>query len=223
MMVPRAAARRLASVTSHVTAVTSPDDAPAAATPSQSLPLWPGGAPCSSDGEQFQPSLDVCLHPAAAAGAELGAVLIMPGGGYGGRATDHEGYQVAAAVIGAGFHAFILQYRVSPNVHPAPLLDASRGLRLIRSRAKEWGVNSSHIAVCGFSAGGHLAASLSVLHSRFPFKLEDDLHAHSNRPDATILAYPVITSSEPYMHAGSFKNLLGADATVRSLPLSLLA
>jgi hypothetical protein len=173
-----------------------------------SVPLWDGPAPESSDGVEFQPSMDIRLHPTAT--GPLGAVLIMPGGGYGGRATDHEGYQIAVSpprscvqrwhpeaecsvcvlqerCNAAGFHAFILQYRVSPNVHPAPLMDASRAIRIVRSRSKEWGVHPDQIAVLGFSAGGHLAGSISTLHHRFPFEAQDDLSELSNRPDATIM------------------------------------
>ena len=128
------------------------------ATCEQSMLLWPNGAPNSSDGGDFQPSLDIRLHPSGDATTPLGAVLILPGGGYGGRATDHEGYQIAERCNLAGYHAFILQYRVSPNVHPAPLLDASRAIRLIRKHATEWGVVPDQIAVMGFSAGGEKAS-----------------------------------------------------------------
>ena len=82
---------------------------------------------------------------------------------------------MAQALNDGGFHAFVLQYRVSPNRHPAPLLDASRAVRLVRSRAEEWGVRTDKVALLGFSAGGHLAGSLSVLHDRFEFTAEDDL------------------------------------------------
>jgi acetyl esterase/lipase len=225
-----------------------------------SVPLWDGPAPESSDGGEFQPSMDIRLHPTAT--GPLGAVLIMPGGGYGGRATDHEGYQIAVSpprscvqrwhpeaecsvcvlqerCNAAGFHAFILQYRVSPNVHPAPLMDASRAIRIVRSRSKEWGVHPDQIAVLGFSAGGHLAGSISTLHHRFPFEAQDDLSELSNRPDATIMGCAqlqpprrlslslsgpcqltaqlaptdAVVSSGEHAHRGSFQNLLGADAT----------
>jgi hypothetical protein len=160
--------RRLGHTLRHLTAGGSKDaegyeDGP-------SVPLWDGPAPESSDGGEFQPSMDIRLHPTAT--GPLGAVLIMPGGGYGGRATDHEGYQIAVSpprscvqrwhpeaecsvcvlqerCNAAGFHAFILQYRVSPNVHPAPLMDASRAIRIVRSRSKEWGVHPDQIAVLG--------------------------------------------------------------------------
>lgn len=157
---PQSAHRRLSNSLHHLQVPAAAAAAPAAAAAvavvasEQSVLLWPDGAPNSSDGGDFQPSLDIRLHPASDASTPLGAVLILPGGGYGGRATDHEGYQIAERCNHAGYHAFILQYRVSPNIHPAPLLDASRGVRLIRKHAVEWGVASDQIAVMGFSAGG---------------------------------------------------------------------
>ena len=143
---------RLSVALHHLTSSGPHAQPRSAAAAASSVLLWPDGAPDSSDGGVFQPSLDIRLHPSAT--KPLGAVLIMPGGGYGGRATDHEGYQIAERCNRAGYHAFILQYRVSPNVHPAPLLDASRALRLIRAHATEWGVVPDQIAVMGFSAGG---------------------------------------------------------------------
>ncbi len=135
-----------------------------------------------------------------------GAVLVLPGGGYAIRAP-HEGDPVARAYNDCGYHAFVLHYRVSPCRHPAPLADAVQAMRTIRSRATEWKVSPQHIAVCGFSAGGHLAGSLGVLHSRIP----DEAGAPAARPDAMILSYAVLSTAA--QHAGSFDNLLGADAT----------
>ena len=143
---PRRHSQRLSRTLRHLT------QREASAADASELLLWPDGAPDSSDGGASQPSLDIRLHPTAT--TPLGAVLVLPGGGYGGRATDHEGYQIAERCNNAGYHAFILQYRVSPNVHPAPLLDVSRGIRLIRAHAEEWGVVPEQVAVLGFSAGG---------------------------------------------------------------------
>lgn len=87
-------------------------------------------------------------------------------------------------------------------------MDLSRAIRLVRSRAAEWGVRSDKLAVCGFSAGGHLAASIGLMWNRYPFAAEDNLHAIPNRPDAIIPCYPVI---RPCKHGpdGSYVNLLG--------------
>ena len=143
-------------------------------------------------------------------GEPHGAVVVCPGGGYGGRAP-HEAAVIAERFNQEGVHAFVVHYRVAPSRHPAPIMDVSRALRMVRSRAAAWRVRADRIAVCGFSAGGHLAASRGVLSERYPFMAEDDLHALSNRPDAMILAYPVI-SSGPFGHRGSFENLLGPNA-----------
>lgn len=186
---------------------TAASPAPAAA---PSLNLWPGLPPCSSPESPFIPTLDLYpLDPALVAGKPRGAVLVLPGGGYGGRAA-HEGINIAQRFNAAGLHAFVCQYRVSPNRHPAPLLDAARALRLIRHHAAAWGVDPAHIAVCGFSAGGHLCGSLGTHYDEAVQPVPDAIDALSARPDALILSYPVL-SSGPFAHRGSFNNLLGAN------------
>lgn len=138
-----------------------------------------------------------------------GAVLICPGGGYG-YTSEREAEPIALEFNAAGFHAFVLHYSVAPRKHPQPLLDVSRSIRLIREHAEEWNIVKDKIAVCGFSAGGHVAASLGV-HWDKPF-LQDgyDDQAETNRPDALILSYPVISSGE-HAHRDSFNNLLGGE------------
>jgi acetyl esterase/lipase len=125
------------------------------------------------------------------------AVLIFPGGGYT-FTSDREAEPIALRFNAAGFHAVVLRYRVAPHRHPAPLEDAEAALSLLRAKAGEWRVDPGRIAVCGFSAGGHLAASLGLL-GRI-------------RPNAMILCYPVITGG-PFAHSGSFENLLGEEAS----------
>lgn len=166
--------------------------------------LWENTPPASAPEDDYRPVLEHYLLPGETA---KGAVLICPGGGYANRAP-HEAAPIAAAYNAAGFHAFVVQYRVAPHRHPAPLLDVSRALRLIRRHAVDWHINPDTIAVCGFSAGGHLTAGIGVHYALDAVNTGDDLDAISCRPDALILAYPVI-SSESYAHVGSFKNLLG--------------
>lgn len=176
----------------------------------QSLPLWQGKPPAQSPEDAFQPTLDLFLVPGdAGRNAPRGAVLVCPGGGYGGRAP-HEQAPIAEHFNRAGLHAFVVQYRVAPHRHPAPLLDASRALRIIRRNAEAWRVDPERIAICGFSAGGHLAASLGVHFDLDDLNVGDELDEVNARPDALILAYPVI-SSEDFGHRGSFRNLLGPD------------
>jgi len=170
--------------------------------------LYPNTPPANTPNSDHIPTLD--RYPIQTQSPK-GAVLICPGGGYGGRAA-HEGKDVAEAFNQNGIHAFVCQYRVSPNRHPAPLSDVSRALRIIRANATNWQIDPNHIAVCGFSAGGHLIASLGVHHATNIPTIGDDIDTQSNRPDALILSYPVISSGE-FRHQGSFKNLLGEDAT----------
>lgn len=136
-------------------------------------------------------------------------VLICPGGGYG-FVSDREAEPVSLAFAAEGFNAFVLTYEVAPAVkHPQPLLDVSRAVCLIRENAESWHTDKDKIAVCGFSAGGHLAGSLGVFwkepYIRDMLKIEEGL----NKPNALILNYPVITSKPGLAHRGSFYNLLG--------------
>jgi acetyl esterase/lipase len=108
-----------------------------------------------------------------------------------------------------GIHAFVLQYRVAPHRHPEPLMDASRAIRLVRRHAAEWNILPDHVAILGFSAGGHLTASAGTLWEKYDFRGVDDLAPVSNRPDAFAPCYPVI-STGPHAHRGSFENLTGA-------------
>jgi acetyl esterase/lipase len=176
-----------------------------------SIWLW-SEAEMSAGSGAFRPWLDPYVLDTP---APLGAVLICPGGGYGGRAA-HEGITIAQRLNKAGFHAFVVHYRVAPHRHPAPLLDVSRAMRLIRQGAAKWKVSPQHIAVCGFSAGGHLAASLGTHFNRDYLKGRQAVDQLSNRPDASLLCYPVI-SSGPFANRGSFINLLGNDATPEQL------
>jgi acetyl esterase/lipase len=93
------------------------------------------------------------------------AVLICPGGGYGFR-SPRESEPVALQFNAAGFHAFVLRYSVAPRRHPLPLLDVSRAVGLLREKADAWKIHPDRIALCGFSAGAHLAASLGVFWDR---------------------------------------------------------
>ncbi|MBD3242009.1 MAG: alpha/beta hydrolase fold domain-containing protein [Chitinivibrionales bacterium] len=137
----------------------------------------------------------------------LGAVVICPGGAYVGRAPS-EGANVARRFNKEGFHAFVVYYRTAPHRHPAPFMDATRAVRLVRDRADEWKIRPDKIALCGFSAGGHLAASVGVHFDKWRPKPAAPIDTVDARPDALILCYPVISSGE-LGHEGSFRNLLG--------------
>jgi acetyl esterase/lipase len=167
----------------------------AAQTPQTEL-LWPEGAPGAVGTEAAdRPALD--YWPAARPNGA--AVLVCPGGGYGHLAVDHEGKQVAEWFNGFGVSVFVLKYRLGPRYrHPAPLDDARRAMRMIRERAGRLGLDAKRVGVMGFSAGGHLASTLSTLYK-----------SAEERPDFSILVYPVISFRTKYGHSGSVRNLLG--------------
>ena len=113
-------------------------------------------------------------------------VVIVPGGGYTKVCMDSDSDRIALQYNAAGFHAAVLNYSVEPHYFPEPQRDLMRAVRLIREHAQEWGIMEDGIAVCGFSAGGHLCASVSTLWH----KLGDDLC----RPNASILCFGILTT-----------------------------
>ena len=134
---------------------------------------------------------------------ERPAVLVLPGGGYA-RQADHEAEPVAEWLAGLGVHAFVLRYRVAPDRHPAPLEDAKRAMLHIRSGAHGLSVDPARVGVLGFSAGGHLAATLSTAVATG----SSDLDVPGAVPDLTVLCYPVVSYTRE-VHQGSVDNLLG--------------
>ena len=137
------------------------------------------------------------------------AVIICPGGGYSFCATRAR-EPLALRFAAEGYQAFTLEYPVAPDRYPSALLYLSAAVAWIRRNADELGVYPDRIAVCGFSAAGHLCASLGTFWGEDFIADQLSLIKGENRPDAAILCYPVITSG-PFAHAGSFKNLLGED------------
>lgn len=135
------------------------------------------------------------------------AILVVPGGGYL-YVSFREGERVALNFSTAGFHTFILDYATQPHVHPLPILNIAKALELIRENAEEWGVAPDKIAVCGFSAGGHLSASISTLWNDKDLFGDNEEKNRLHRPDASILCYPVISCDE-YAHKGSLIALTG--------------
>jgi acetyl esterase/lipase len=185
--------------------LTSADAAP------KSEPLWPKAAPGAlGDKDADVPTLTPFLPSAdKASGA---AVVICPGGGYGGLAISYEGMDVGAWMAKRGVAGFVLKYRVAPYKHPIPLQDAQRALRTVRARAKEFGVDPTRVGILGFSAGGHLASTAATHFDDGKADAADPIDRAGCRPDFAILCYPVITLKPPYAHMGSRYNLLGKDA-----------
>ena len=143
----------------------------------------------------------------AGGGKARGAVIVLPGGGYQVHAA-HEAEPIARWLNAAGWTALVLRYRLAPNRHPAPLEDAARAVRLTRHRAAEWNIDPAHIGVLGFSAGGHLTATIGTHFDAGRADAADPVERQSSRPDALVLCYPVI-SVERFAHRGSIENLLG--------------
>lgn len=136
------------------------------------------------------------------------AMIICPGGGYAG-VSDREAEPVAKVYFAAGYHTFILRYSVLEQAKDfKPLTQLACTMAHIRENADAWRVDGDRVAVCGFSAGGHLAGSLGTLFNEPAFLEHFGKDAHI-RPDAMVLGYPVITSDE-YAHVGSIYQVSGA-------------
>ncbi len=123
------------------------------------------------------------------------AVIVCPGGGYL-ICSAREADPVAMAYTAAGYHTFVLRYTVGEAAaYPNSLIDLCQAVKLIRDRAEEWGVNPDQIAVCGFSAGGHLAASLGVHWNEEKIQKAAGVTGEEIKPNALVLIYPVISTS----------------------------
>jgi acetyl esterase/lipase len=193
------------------------------------LKLWPDSIPGSIENQHYiekslvpytdipvrekvsNPSLYIFLPPAdKATGA---AVLICPGGGYGFLALGHEGFDIAKWLNDNGIAGIVLKYRLPSDLimkdkSIGPLQDAQEAIRTIRRHASEWKIDRNKIGVIGFSAGGHLAATLATHYDERVYPVADKTSA---RPDFSILIYPVISFDSAFTHRGSRKNLIGND------------
>jgi acetyl esterase/lipase len=188
------------------------------------IPLWPEGVPglrADASAEKsngrggvtniHQPTLT--CYPAPAGKSAGTAVIICPGGAYVSLSTDKEGAEPARWFNSLGVTAFVLKYRLVEYGQPAPLRDVLRAVRIVRSRAAEFGIKPDRIGVMGFSAGGHLASCAGTLYDAPEGRTGAPLDAVGARPDFLMLIYPVITMKDPYAHAGSRRNLLGPTPT----------
>jgi acetyl esterase/lipase len=143
------------------------------------------------------------------------AVLIVPGGGYSITSLRNEGIDVARVLNGFGITAFVLSYRLPgegwADRADVPLADAQRAMRLIRANARAYGIRAEKLGVLGFSAGGHLAGSVAVLHDFKAYRPVDATDRHSARPAWAGLMYAVSNMDPGRSHGGSRANLLGPD------------
>lgn len=167
--------------------------------------LWGGKAP-QGDGTFEAADAVVTVHrPAKANGA---AVVICPGGGYGGLVTGAEGHGIAAWLNTRGVTGVVLEYRLPKGRPFVPLLDAQRAIRTVRANAAAWGVDPAKVGIIGFSAGGHLASTAGTHFDAGDPTAADAASKQSSRPDFVVLVYPVV-SMGPKGHGGSRTNLLG--------------
>lgn len=184
------------------------------------LKLWPEGTPgevvSPKPEETFEgkrvrfvsePTLTVYLP--SKANNTGAAVIICPGGGYGIEAMDHEGYEVAEFLQNHGIAGIVLKYRLPFGHSELPLQDAQQAMRLVRFHAEEWQLDTKRIGIAGFSAGGHLASTLSTHYDSGTMDSKSPVARIGCRPDFSVLIYPVITFKEEWGHMGSRENLIG--------------
>jgi len=173
-------------------------------------PLWLDGAP-HSHGTTDEDVPALLAFPATPDNNCGCAVVVCPGGGYGGLAMDHEGHQIAQWLNRRGISAWILRYRLGSHGyhHPVQQGDVLHAIRTVRAKSVEHGLDPRRIGVWGFSAGGHLASTAATHWDHGDPNADDPIDTLSSRPDFAILAYPVITMDNSFAHQGSKKNLLG--------------
>ncbi len=191
------------------------------------IPLWEGTPPLQEDmgfEEEVRqeniirianvqiPTIEVYLPNKSIATGQ--AVMIFPGGGYGILAYDWEGTDFAKWLNAQGIAGIVVKYRLPiskslTDPKEVPLLDAQRAIRLTRAHAAEWNINPANVGIMGFSAGGHLASTLSTQYAHELDRSKDEIDLLDARPAFSILVYPVITFQEKYTHGGSKKSLLG--------------
>lgn len=159
----------------------------------RTIRLWPGEAP-QAKGNACEDIPTLTIFDPQPGHANGSAVVVLPGGAYAHLAANLEGRQVADWFTARGFHAFILQYRLSSNGYllPVPLLDARRAVQTVRARAADYQIDPNRIVIIGFSAGGHLAALTSTQSVAGDANAEDPIERVSSRPNFTVLGYPWI-------------------------------
>ncbi|HND53513.1 MAG TPA: alpha/beta hydrolase [Pirellulaceae bacterium] len=194
--------------------VQAADDAQKKAEPVR-VSLWNGKAPIG-DGKMQDGDAFITVHAAPEPNGK--AIVICPGGGYGGLVTGPEGHGIAQWLNKHGITGVVLEYRLPAGRHSVPLSDAQRAIRTVRSRAAEWKIDPKQVGIMGFSAGGHLASTAATHFDSGKADAPDAIERQSSRPDFAILVYPVVTMGES-THGGSKRNLLGPEPTAALVEL----
>lgn len=199
------------------TLLVPPKDAAAVPLPEKPLAvkLWPDKAP-NGDGTFESSEAKMTVHLPKKPGGS--AIVICPGGGYGGLVTGAEGHGIAEWLNSHGIAGIVLEYRLPAGRSYVPLLDAQRAIRMVRSNAKAWQINPAQVGIMGFSAGGHLASTAATHFDDGKADAEDALDRPGCRPDFAVLVYPVVTMGEK-THGGSRTNLLGANPSQEMMDL----
>lgn len=180
------------------------DDPPKKAEPER-LKLWNGNAP-QGDGTFEKAEAFITVHrPEKPNGT---AIVICPGGGYGGLVTGPEGHGIAAWLNHHGVTGVVLEYRLPKGRPFVPLLDAQRAIRTVRANAQQWGIDPANVGIIGFSAGGHLASTAGTHFDDGNPMAADPVERQNCRPDFMVLVYPVISMGVKG-HGGSRTKLLG--------------
>jgi acetyl esterase/lipase len=184
----------------------------------ETVKLWPEGAPGAvGTTEADIPTLTIYRPPDGKANGA--AVIVCPGGGYGGLAP-HENKPIAEWLTSFGVTGIVLKYRLGPRYrHPTMLTDVSRAIRMTRAKAEEWKIDPKRIGIIGFSAGGHLASTAATHFDSGIAAATNPVDKISSRPDFAILLYPVITMESPFTHQGSRNNLLGENPSKELIAL----
>ena len=183
----------------------------AADTAAEKIQLWPGDAPGALGAADHDIPV-VAWWPATGAKQPTAAMVVCPGGGYGGLA-DHEGSDYARWLNSQGISAFVLRYRLGSKGyrHPVMLGDVSRAMRLVRAEHARLGIDPARVGVMGSSAGGHLAVTLLTHGDDGDPAAADAIDRQPSRPALGILCYPVVSMLPTNTHAGSKRTLLGED------------
>ncbi|MDR3709056.1 MAG: alpha/beta hydrolase [Capsulimonadaceae bacterium] len=219
MMKPIAFAALLGCVLLSTSAIAQTTATPVSGTP---VRLWDGPAPGAHGDTPFDiPTLTPFLPQPSADGAPSAAIVICPGGGYGGLSMEHEGTAYAQWLNIQGIAGFVLKYRLGSHGYHNPVEqeDADRAVRMVRANAALWRIDPKRVGIMGSSAGGHLSATVLTHNDGGDPNATDPIDRQSCRPDLGILCYPVITLAAPYAHVGSRNNLLGATPSADDITL----